>query len=301
METRPSEAARPPNARRLTKYLFQIIVGATSNTRSAPMDVDQLYDDDPLGAQSIGSTRTDRGRCDPGMLAHRDASGQRVNQQSWRWLVISDPGLRDKVAGLYRDAYQQGSAASSSPSCWAGIPRADDLCHRPSGWCRTWRRYRSSSFRATSHTYRALTATTRFSPRPCMGRSSQRSGSPTRPAQPRLRHLRHHAAPCARRRGSRSARNSRYLHSRLSAPGRQIAARLDLPCRAPPADRGSRRRRHLGTTDILNARVQELCDRADILDCMHRYARGMDRLDRELLRSHTTTTRSMTMLVSSVR
>jgi nitroreductase len=27
------------------------------------------------------------------------------NQQSWRWLVISDPGLRDKLAGLYRDAY----------------------------------------------------------------------------------------------------------------------------------------------------------------------------------------------------
>lgn len=35
----------------------------------------------------------------------------------------------------------------------------------------------------------------------------------------------------------------------------------------------------------MNPRLQELCDRADILDCMHRYARGMDRLDRELLRS----------------
>ena len=35
----------------------------------------------------------------------------------------------------------------------------------------------------------------------------------------------------------------------------------------------------------MNARFQELCDRADILDCMYRYARGMDRLDRELLRS----------------
>jgi SnoaL-like protein len=35
----------------------------------------------------------------------------------------------------------------------------------------------------------------------------------------------------------------------------------------------------------VNARLQELCDRADILDCMYRYARGMDRLDRALLRS----------------
>jgi SnoaL-like domain len=35
----------------------------------------------------------------------------------------------------------------------------------------------------------------------------------------------------------------------------------------------------------VNSKLQELCDRADILDCMYRYARGMDRLDRELLRS----------------
>jgi SnoaL-like domain len=34
-----------------------------------------------------------------------------------------------------------------------------------------------------------------------------------------------------------------------------------------------------------NAKVQELADRAEILDCMHRYARGMDRFDRELVRS----------------
>ncbi len=33
------------------------------------------------------------------------------------------------------------------------------------------------------------------------------------------------------------------------------------------------------------AKLQELADRADILECMYRYARGMDRLDRELLRS----------------
>jgi hypothetical protein len=35
----------------------------------------------------------------------------------------------------------------------------------------------------------------------------------------------------------------------------------------------------------LRARMQELADHADVLDCMQRYARGMDRRDRELLRS----------------
>jgi nitroreductase len=27
------------------------------------------------------------------------------NQQSWRWLVIADPALRERIAALYRDAY----------------------------------------------------------------------------------------------------------------------------------------------------------------------------------------------------
>lgn len=35
----------------------------------------------------------------------------------------------------------------------------------------------------------------------------------------------------------------------------------------------------------LRAKLREMYDRAEILDCMHRYARGMDRHDRELLRS----------------
>jgi len=35
----------------------------------------------------------------------------------------------------------------------------------------------------------------------------------------------------------------------------------------------------------LMTKVQELADRAEILDCLHRYTRGMDRLDRELARS----------------
>ena len=35
----------------------------------------------------------------------------------------------------------------------------------------------------------------------------------------------------------------------------------------------------------LMTKVQELADRAEILDCLHRYTRGMDRQDRELARS----------------
>jgi hypothetical protein len=37
--------------------------------------------------------------------------------------------------------------------------------------------------------------------------------------------------------------------------------------------------------DALHTRLQEMIDRADIHDCMVRYARGMDRRDRDLLRS----------------
>ena len=27
------------------------------------------------------------------------------NQQSWRWVIVTDKALRDKIAGLYRAAY----------------------------------------------------------------------------------------------------------------------------------------------------------------------------------------------------
>lgn len=37
--------------------------------------------------------------------------------------------------------------------------------------------------------------------------------------------------------------------------------------------------------DVLMRRLRDMLDRNDILECMHRYARGMDRHDRALLRS----------------
>ena len=36
-------------------------------------------------------------------MALQAANGS--NQQSWRWLVVTDPALRQQLAGLYRDAY----------------------------------------------------------------------------------------------------------------------------------------------------------------------------------------------------
>jgi hypothetical protein len=36
---------------------------------------------------------------------------------------------------------------------------------------------------------------------------------------------------------------------------------------------------------MLDDKIQRMVDRADIVDCLHRYARGMDRLDRALARS----------------
>ena len=38
-------------------------------------------------------------------IAMQAANGS--NQQSWRWLVVSDAALRERVAALYRDAYLQ--------------------------------------------------------------------------------------------------------------------------------------------------------------------------------------------------
>ena len=59
--------------------------------------------------------------------------------------------------------------------------------------------------------------------------------------------------------------------------------------RRPAVDRRGRRYQRMGgrmTTDAeLRERITRLEDRAEIRDCMMRYARGMDRRDRELLRS----------------
>jgi nitroreductase len=51
----------------------------------APVDLDEIRDCLQAGLQAANGS----------------------NQQSWRWLVITEDGLRDKIAALYRDAYLQ--------------------------------------------------------------------------------------------------------------------------------------------------------------------------------------------------
>jgi nitroreductase len=51
----------------------------------APVDLDEIRDCLQAGLQAANGS----------------------NQQSWRWLIITEDGLRDKIAALYRDAYLQ--------------------------------------------------------------------------------------------------------------------------------------------------------------------------------------------------
>jgi nitroreductase len=89
----------------LTKYLFQIIVGATSDTRSGSMDVDQLLTTTARRAKHWICTHPSTSGVIRDCLRIGMQAANGSNQQSWRWLVISDSGLRDKIAALYRDAY----------------------------------------------------------------------------------------------------------------------------------------------------------------------------------------------------
>ncbi len=41
----------------------------------------------------------------------------------------------------------------------------------------------------------------------------------------------------------------------------------------------------MSVVDSLGTKVQDIVDRAEIVDCLNRYARGMDRHDREMVRS----------------
>jgi nitroreductase len=49
----------------------------------APVDIDDIRESLRVGLQAANGS----------------------NQQSWRWLVVTDAGLREQLAGLYRDAY----------------------------------------------------------------------------------------------------------------------------------------------------------------------------------------------------
>ncbi len=50
---------------------------------SAPVDLDEIRECLQIGLQAANGS----------------------NQQSWRWLVVTDPGLRQRIAALYRETY----------------------------------------------------------------------------------------------------------------------------------------------------------------------------------------------------
>jgi nitroreductase len=71
------------------------------------MDIDQLLTSTRSARRSLDlDAPVDRGAIRECLRIGMQAPNG-SNQQSWRWLVISDESLRGKLAALYRDAYLQ--------------------------------------------------------------------------------------------------------------------------------------------------------------------------------------------------
>ncbi|OMC12125.1 MULTISPECIES: nitroreductase family protein [unclassified Mycobacterium] len=67
---------------------IEYLLTATRSARKsldldAPVDIDDIREALRIGLQAANGS----------------------NQQAWRWLVVTDPALRDKIAELYREAY----------------------------------------------------------------------------------------------------------------------------------------------------------------------------------------------------
>jgi nitroreductase len=67
---------------------IQYLLNATRSARKsldldAPVDIEEIRECLCIGLQAANGS----------------------NQQSWRWLVVADPALREKIAELYREAY----------------------------------------------------------------------------------------------------------------------------------------------------------------------------------------------------
>lgn len=209
------------------------------------------------------------------------------NQQSWRWLVITARPLREKIAGLYRDAYLRkvggqliaGFMASGTPEAklmsstgWlvenpARVPALVIPCYEPT----MPRADGAESFYLATLYGSIFPAVWNFQ----------------LALHTRLRHLHHDAAPAPRTTGARTARDTRVVRPGLPTTCRAAAERKHVGTGTPPRNRRGRRDQRMGvTTDAeLRERIARLEDRAEIRECMMRYARGMDRRDRELLRS----------------
>ena len=67
---------------------IEYLLNATRSARKsldldAPVDIEEIRECLRIGLQAANGS----------------------NQQSWRWLVVADPALRERIAGLYREAY----------------------------------------------------------------------------------------------------------------------------------------------------------------------------------------------------
>lgn len=72
----------------VTEMTIERLLTATRSARksldlSAPVDLDEIRECLQIGLQAANGS----------------------NQQSWRWLVVTDPGLRERIAALYRETY----------------------------------------------------------------------------------------------------------------------------------------------------------------------------------------------------
>jgi nitroreductase len=184
------------------------------------------------------------------------------NQQPWRWLVVTDPALRDKLAELYRDAYllrvggqmladvvpagtPEGRLMSSTEWLVQNMARVPLLvipCYEPY----LPRIDGDESFHQATLYGSIFPAVWNFGI-----------------AHPRVRDVRHDFAPAPRRRGPAVARDSADLRSGLSAASAPPPRRAYVSAGPPAARRRGGRTRPLGWPRplewVCHHRIQRIC------------------------------------------
>ena len=221
-----------------------------------------------------------------------------TNQQSWRWIVVHDPDLRRELAALYEKSYLRmtgGTMVSDllpdddfgrlmSSTEWmvthlADIPVHVIPCYEPY----------LPDFGEGGESFQLATLYGSIFPAVWNFQLALHTRG--------LRILHHDDAPAPSGRCCCSAGDPGYPCPRVPSTGRPVAPRNGVPTLASAANRGGRGHRYLGRplgSDLrerqivdadLERRLLERLDRDEIFDCIVRYARGMDRLDRQLARS----------------
>src|SRR5271156_1452559 len=121
----------------------------------APVDIDDIRESLRVGLQAANGS----------------------NQQSWRWLVVTDAGLRKQLAGLYRDAYLLRVGGQLLGDLLpAGTPEGR-LMSSTEWLVENLAKVPVLIILVLSRTCPALMATNRFTRRRCTVRSSRRCGT----------------------------------------------------------------------------------------------------------------------------